>query len=105
MGGQSIYDQSKVKLLRVVLDKKLIYKKYIIKVLKRGITAVLGLKKLRNLCPESTQQLFKFTIAPIVDYALRIWSLGIEISTLKKLGQIQRIRVQAIIEAFCSVAL
>lgn len=46
VGGQSIYGQSEVKLLGVVFDKKLTYKEHIAKVLKRGITAALGLKRL-----------------------------------------------------------
>lgn len=69
VSGQSIYGQSNVKLLEVVFNKKLTYKEHIVKVLKRGITAALSLKKLKNLRSESTQQLFKSTVRPIVDYA------------------------------------
>ncbi len=55
IGGQLIYGQNEVKLFGVVFDKKLTYKEHIAKVLKRGITAALSLKRLRNLRPESTR--------------------------------------------------
>lgn len=105
IGGQLIYGQNEVKLLGVVFDKKLTYKEHIAKVLKRGITAALSLKRLRNLHPKSTRQLFKSTVAPLVDYASVIWSPGVGKSTLKKLDQIQRIGAQAITGAFRTVAL
>lgn len=54
---------------------------------------------LRNLRPESARQLFRSTVAPVVDYASVIWSPGLGKSTLKKIG------TQAIIEGFRTVAL
>lgn len=105
IGGQPIYGQKKVKLLGVVLDQNLTYKEHIAKVLQRGITAALSLKRLRNLRPESTQQLFKSTVAPVIDYASVIWSPGTAKSALKKLNQIQRIGAQAVTGGFRTFAL
>lgn len=104
IGTQPIYGQKEVKLLGVVFDQKLTYKEHIAKVLQRGITAALGLKRLKNLRPESTRQLFKSTVAPVVDYASVIWSPGSTKSALKKLDQIRRIGAQAVTGAFRTVA-
>ena len=105
IGGQPIYGQKEVKLLGVVFDQKLTYKEQIAKVLQRGTTAALGLKRLRNLRPERTRQLFKSTVVPVIDYASVIWSPGTAKSSLKKLDQIQRIGAQAVTGGFRTVAL
>lgn len=105
IGGQPIYGQKEVKLLGVVFDQKLTYKEHIAKVLQRGIRAALGLKRLRNLRPEGTRQLFKSMVVPVVDYASVIWSPGTAKSALKKLDQIQRIGAQAVTGGFRTVAL
>ena len=105
IGGQPIYGQKEVKLLGVVFDQKLTYKEHIAKIFQRGITAAIGLKRLRNLRPESTRQLFKSIVVPVIDYASVRCSPGIAKSALKKLDQIQRIGAQAVTGGFCTVAL
>ena len=105
VGNRPIYGQQEVKLLGVVFDQKLTYKEYVAKALKRGVKAALGLRRLGNLRPESARQLFWSTVAPVIDYALVIWSPGLAKSTLKKLDQIQRIGAQAITRGFRTVAL
>ena len=85
IGGQPIYGQREAKMRGVVFDQKVTYKKHIAKVLQREITAKLGLKRLRNLRPENTRQLFKSTVVPVIGYASVIKSSGIAKSALKKL--------------------
>lgn len=48
INNQLIYSKSKIKFLGVVFYKKLTYKKYIAKVLKKQIIAALNLKKLQT---------------------------------------------------------
>lgn len=83
MGNQPIYGQQEVKLLGLVFDQKLTYKGHVAKALQRGVKAALGLRRLRNMRPESARQLFRSTVAPVVDYASVIWSPGLAKSTLK----------------------
>ena len=67
-----INPKPEVKLLGVIFDQKLTYKHHIAKAAKKDIKAALALKRLKNLKPDITRQLFISTIAPVVDYALSI---------------------------------
>lgn len=51
------------------------------------------------------RQLFSTTVAPVADYASPIWYLVVPESTLRLLEQAQRVRAQAIISSFRTVAL
>ena len=88
-GQEIIKPKPDVKLLGVVFDQKLTYKHHIAKTDKRGIKAALVLKRLKNLKPEITCQLFVSTVAPMVDYALPIWASGTTLSSLCTLDTIQ----------------
>lgn len=61
VGNQKIYGRKEVKLLGVIFDQMLTYKEHVAKALQRGVQAALGLKRLRNLRPESARQLYKST--------------------------------------------
>ena len=66
----------------------LTYKPHIAKAAKRGIKAALALKRLKNLKPETTCQLFVLTVAPVVDYALPIWAPDATLAFLHALDTI-----------------
>ena len=61
------------KILRVVIDLELRYKKHIAKTATKGLKAALALKRLRMLSPSTAQQLFNATVAPVMDYASNVW--------------------------------
>lgn len=102
---QSINPSSKVKILGIVLDASLRYHSHVARVYKRGTNAVLALKRLKNLRPETIRQLFSSTVAPVIDYASVIWAPNSTKSSLAKLDGIQRIAAQTITGAFKTVSL
>ena len=60
------------KILGVVIDMELWYKQYIIKVAIRGLIAAIALKRLQMVSPLIIKQLFRATVALVIDYALNI---------------------------------
>ena len=105
LNGVCIHPSPKLKLLGVVLDQKLKYHEHIGNAVKRGIAAVLALKRLRNLRPETARRLYSSTVTPVTDYASVIWAPNASMSVLKQLEKVQRIGCQAIVRAFKSVSL
>ena len=103
-GQEKVKAQLEVKILGVVLDQRLSYRQHIAQATKRGIKAALVLKRLKNLKPEVTRQLFVSTIAPVVDYASPIWAPGATMSALRLLENVQRIGAQAVTGGFSTVA-
>ncbi len=67
--------------------------------------AVLALKRLKNLPPSVTRQLFISTVCPTLDYASVIWAGQITSKLQPLLRKIQQIGASAIIGAFRTVAL
>jgi hypothetical protein len=60
------------KILRVVIDLELRYKKHIAKTATKGLKAALALKRLRMLSPSTARQLFNATVALVMDYASNV---------------------------------
>lgn len=105
LNGACIQPSPNLKLLGVVLDQKLKYQEHIGNEVKRGIDAVLALKRLRNLRPETARQLYNSIVTPVTDYASVIWAPNTSISVLNQLDKVQRIVCQAIVGAFKTVSL
>ena len=105
LNGARIHPSPTLKLLVVVLDQKLKYHEHIGNVVKRGVVAVLALKRLRNLRPETARRLYISTVTPVVDYASVIWAPNASQTVLKQLDKIQRVGCQAITGAFKTVFL
>lgn len=103
--GVCIQPSPNLKLLGVVLDQKLKYQEHIGNAVKRGIAAVLALKRLRNLRPETARRLYSSTVTPVTDYASVIWAPNTSMSVLNQLEKVQRIGYQAIVGAFKTVSL
>ena len=70
--GKTVVLKYTVKILGVVIDAELWYKQYIIKVATRGLIAAIALKRLQMVFPLTIRQLFRATVALVVDYALNI---------------------------------
>ncbi len=105
LNGASIHPSPTLKLLGVVLDQKLKYHEHIGNAVKRGVVAVLALKRPRNLRPETARRLYISTVTPVVDYASVIWAPNASQTVLKQLDKIQRVGCQAITGAFKTVFL
>lgn len=103
--NQVIHPSPEVKILGVILDAGLRYHSHIARACKRGTNAVLALRRLKNLRPEITRQLFISTVAPVIDYASIIWAPNTTKSSISKLDAIQRNAAQAVIGAFRTVSL
>lgn len=67
--------------------------------------AVLALKRLRNMPPPVTRQLFISAVCPSLDYASVIWASQVTSKLQPLLRKIQQIGASAIIGAFRTVAL
>ena len=102
--GKIVAPLLQVKILGLVLDQKLNYKAHIARACLKRVNAALALKRLRNLQPEIAQRLFQAKVVPVIDYASLIWSPGLSMSLINKLNIPQKIRGQAIIRAFRTVA-
>ena len=100
-----IHPSPKLKLLGVVLNQKLKYHDHIGNAVKRGVSAVLALKRLKNLRPETARRLYNSTVTPVTDYASVIWAPNASQSVLKQMERVQRIGCQAIVGAFKIVSL
>ena len=94
------------KIREVVLDQQLRYQEHDARMVKRGLRVVMALKWLRTLQqPNTTQQLFMATVAPMVDYASFVWSARTNGRTQRQLEPIHRVADQAVVGTFQNVGL
>ena len=70
--GKTVALGHTAKILGVVMDAELWYKQHVTKAATKGLIAVMALKRLRIVSPLTIRQLFRATVAPVVDYALNI---------------------------------
>ena len=91
MKGDTIFDSPHVKILGVAMDQRLKYDNHAARVAKRGLRAVMALKRLRGLRPSTSRQLFDSIVTPTVDYASPIWSLGATAKLVKMAEEVQAI--------------
>ena len=103
--GESIAVQDTVKILGVTLDTKLTYRHHTAKAAEKAYKAALALKRISGLHPAAARQLFKATVAPVVDYASAVWYPVLSNEQLKGLERSQRVGAQSIIGCFRTVAL
>ena len=102
--GKTVILGHTVKILRVVIDAELQYKQYVAKAATKGLIAAMALKRLQIVSPSTARQLFRATVAPVVDYASNIQMHTYRGSAIATINKIQRIRAQAITGTFCIVA-
>ena len=104
MKGDTILDSPHVKILGVVMDQRLKYDIHAARVAKRGLRAVLALKRLRRLRPSTSRQLFNSVVILTVDYTSPIWSLGATAKLVKMAEEVQAIAAKSIISGFRTIA-
>lgn len=103
--GETVKPVEKVKILGVTLDSSLRLKQSIVNASNKGLRAVLALKRLKNLPPSVSRQLFVSTVCPVVDYASVLWGQQVTANLRPGLAKIQRLGAQSVTGAFKSVAL
>jgi hypothetical protein len=102
--GEVVVPRETAKILGVILDSKLWYKQYVVRVATKGLTAAMALKRLRIVSPSTARQLFGSTVVLVVDYASNIWMHACGSAAIALLDRVQRVGAQAITGAFCTVA-
>jgi hypothetical protein len=102
--GELVKPKTEIKILGVVLDPEMRFRKHTVRLGKRGVNAALALKRIRGLSPKQARTIFISKVASVMDYASPIWSIGTAQMALKPLAQAQRIGAQAIIGAFRTVS-
>ncbi|GAA93188.1 reverse transcriptase, partial [Aspergillus luchuensis IFO 4308] len=110
VGPTPVAPQSTIKVLGVWLDQGLKFKLHAAEAAKKGIRAVLALKRLRGVSPNTARRLFTAMVTSTVDYAASVWctpkgDVSVPNWVVKALKPIQRYATQAITGAFRSVSL
>ena len=102
--GQEILPKNHVKILGVIMDARIKYKEHVARASAKGLEAALELKRLRGLSPATARQLFTSTVVPVVDYASNVWMHVFKDKLKGPINRVQRIRAQAIVGTFITVA-
>ncbi|EXK78757.1 hypothetical protein FOQG_16581 [Fusarium oxysporum f. sp. raphani 54005] len=55
------------------MESRLYYKQDIARAATKGLEAAMGLKRLKEMAPSTTRQLFTAIVALVVDYASNVW--------------------------------
>ncbi|EMT73544.1 hypothetical protein FOC4_g10001512 [Fusarium odoratissimum] len=55
------------------MESRLYYKQDIARAATKGLEAAMGLKRLKEMAPSTTRQLFTAMVALVVDYASNVW--------------------------------
>ena len=105
MSEQTIKASLKIKILGVILDQALRYKKHVFKAVDKGVKTAFVFKRLINLRSETARKLVKSKVALAIDYASIILAPSATVLALKRLDKAQRIGAQVITRAFSTVFL
>ncbi|KAJ3454196.1 hypothetical protein MRS44_018090 [Fusarium solani] len=102
--GKEIKPKQEAKILGVVMDAKLRFKKHMAKAATKGLSVAMCLRRLKMLSPRTARQLFITAVAPAMDYASVVWSHARGEKELTWLNRAQKMGAQAITGAFRTVS-
>ncbi|KAF5973447.1 reverse transcriptase [Fusarium coicis] len=102
--GDVIRPKQKAKILGVIMDAELRFKKHMAEAATRGLTTAICLKRLKMVSPRTARQLFTATVAPAMDYASVMWSHARGERELSWFNRAQKMGTRAITGAFRTVA-
>ncbi|PWI64620.1 hypothetical protein PCL_09477 [Purpureocillium lilacinum] len=102
--GLEVKPKDSAKILGVIIDAGLRYREHVASAAAKGLTAAMGLKRLKMLSPGVARQLFKATVALAMDYASNVWMHARRVEDTRWLNKAQRIGAQAITGGFRTVA-
>ncbi|KAJ3453213.1 hypothetical protein MRS44_018868 [Fusarium solani] len=102
--GKEIKPKQEAKILGVVMDAKLRFKKHMAEAATKGLSVAMCLRRLKMLSPRTARQLFITAVAPAMDYASVVWSHARGEKELTWLNRAQKMGAQAITGAFRTVS-
>lgn len=102
--GKPIQPKDSAKILGVVMDSRLRFKEHIANAATKGLIAAIALRRLRMVSPQIARQLFRATVAPVVDYASSVWMHTCGAKATQYLNRIQKQGAIAVTGAFRTVA-
>ncbi|KAM6505284.1 hypothetical protein FSOLCH5_15485 [Fusarium solani] len=102
--GEEVKPKQEAKILGVVMDTKLRFKKHMAEAATKGLSAAMCLRRLKMLSPRTARQLFVSTVAPAMDYASVVWSHARGERELTWFNRAQKMGARAITGAFRTVA-
>ena len=70
--GERVKPKQNVKILGLIMDSKLNYKKHIVKRASKSLQAAMALRHLQVISSATARQLFEATVAPVIDYASNV---------------------------------
>lgn len=100
----TVAPKGEAKILGVVMDAELWYKKHIAKAATKGLAAAMALKRLKMVSPNTARQLFASMVAPVIDYASNVWKHACKGEAKPALDRVQKMGAQAVTGAFRTVA-
>lgn len=69
---KAVQSKEQVKILEIMMNVKLRYKKHIVRAIFKKLEAVMKLRWLRGLFSLTAQQLFTATVASVIDYVFNV---------------------------------
>lgn len=102
--GQAVEPKDYIKILGIVMDTRLKYKKYIARAASKGLEAAMELQYLGDLFLSTARQLFISTVTSVVDYVSNIWMHAFKDKVVGSINWMQRVEVQVIVGTFFTVA-
>lgn len=88
LNGVAIKPFFRLKLLKIVLNQRFSYQRYISKIVKKKVLATLILKWLKNLRPKTVQRLYNSTVISVTNYILIICAPNISKFALYQFFQV-----------------
>ena len=85
--GERVKPKQDAKILGVIVDPKLHYKKHIAERAAKNLQVAMALRRLRSIPPATARQLFGATVAPIMDYASNVWMHAYNKKTLTTMNR------------------
>jgi hypothetical protein len=100
---QAIKPSKSIKLLGVIFDAQLRFRKQVQRTVSTGMQATLALSTMTALLPATAGQLFNATVVPVVDYASTVWAHA-SAAAPRAFNTIQKMGAKAVIGVFRTVA-
>ena len=89
--GERVKPKQDVKILGLIMDSKLNYKKHIAERASKSLQAAMALRRLWAISPATARQLFEATVAPVINYASNVWMHTCSKKTLVNMNRAQKI--------------
>ncbi|KAF3392112.1 hypothetical protein DPV78_010808 [Talaromyces pinophilus] len=102
--GTMVKPKDSAKILGVMMDSQLRFKKHIANAATKRLKAAMALRRLKIISPRIARQLFRATVAPVADYASSVWMHACGAKGTQYLNRMQKHAAIAVTGAFWTVA-